>query len=105
MVKRAGAILLRIFLGLLLLVGIAHAALNFATVGTGIQGFGEKGISGSAISDLGERFSIESPLSKIILIAEWGALIILIVFVLVRNKVNIKKEAVNLNIKSRYGKS
>ncbi len=111
MIKRRGVVLLQ-FLGMiLLLVALTHTAFHFLFFGTGISSFGERGISGLAIGPISfddsakqEYFNL-SPFSRGVIIIEWVAIIFILVFAFVKNKMNVKKEVIDLNLKERYTKS
>ena len=91
--KRLFAILIPI----LFLIGISHLILQLTIFGTGISNFNEAGISGFSIGKLklGEELksnSSISPISKWLIAMEWALLIFSMSFVLIKNKMEMKKE-------------
>ena len=87
----------------LFLVTIIHSILQLTIFGTGISNFNEAGISGFSIGKLtvGEEFKNNnsiSLLSKIIIALEWALLLSAIIFVLIKNKMEIKKEIENTKL-------
>lgn len=87
----------------LILVAIIHSILQLTIFGTGISSFNEAGISGLSIGKLTvtEEFQKNnsiSLISKIIIALEWALLISSIIFVLIKNKIEIKKEIENTKL-------
>ena len=101
---------LAISLILLAIILIIHQALHFSFFGTGISGIYEKGISGFAIGKFsvgGEfkaRYQSISPASRIILIAEWAILFILIIAAVIKNRLEIKREISSIEAPDKYRK-
>ncbi|MBX4212203.1 hypothetical protein KW787_01960 [Candidatus Pacearchaeota archaeon] len=108
--KRGGT---KFFVGLvtcLALVALGHTIFSIMKYGTGITGVYERGVSGFLVgkTDLGDELTSNSSIplkSKIILGAEWVALILVILFILVREKTDLKEEPVNINIEEAQGQS
>jgi len=88
-----------VFLTLVVVIAVAHLAVHFYFYGTGIKGFAEAGISGF-VSDDSETNDSSSgfPLSKGIIIFEWALILLGIVFVYAKHKVDLKKELHELKI-------
>lgn len=85
-----------VFLVFILALAVGHLFLQITFFGTGISGFAERGISGRAVDGIninGSGFS----LSTLILIAEWGLLLLGLVFVYARHKIELKKEFESLS--------
>ncbi len=95
----------------ILVVLIVHMIYHFFVFGTGLTGIYEKGISGFSIGKfpLGEElrtnYRLASPISKIILGVEWGLAVILMIFIFMRNKKEIKKEISNIKSPQKYKKT
>lgn len=85
-----------IFFGLVVVAAIVHLFFQVALYGTGINGFAEKGISGFAIRDVAEGFNIS--FSTIILFAEWGLILLGIVFVYVKHRFEMNHELADLRM-------
>lgn len=85
-----------IFLGLIIVAAVVHLLIQVALYGTGISGFAEKGISGMAIGDITDNFSIST--STIVLFAEWGLILLGIVFVYVKHKFEMNREFTDLQM-------
>lgn len=104
---------LAVFLSFFVLLILLHSVYHLFIYGTGISGFAEVGISGVVVGDKDFRdelvaFTSESfgkGVSKWILIAEWSALMVVILFSIVRRKISSKKEIESLNLKkSKIGR-
>jgi hypothetical protein len=99
MQKRGKITIFGVILTLLVLISFAHTAVHFSLFGTGIQGLGEKGISGLVIgeektqqiqSSLNSKYPNIAKPSRIALIIEWIVLIIAIVASLAIEKMHPK---------------
>ena len=95
--------LVGIIIPILILVAVIHSMLQLTIFGTGISSFNEAGISGFSIGKLkvGEGFKNNgsiSLVSKIIIALEWALLISSIIFVLIKNKREMKEEIENTKL-------
>lgn len=105
MKKRGTPKVLKILISLVLLVVVIHIAGHFAIYGTGIELFGERGISGLAIGPLDvDQVKTDNPsyenLSKYFIVGEWVLLIALILFTFARDRITLKKEIVEINLEN-----
>lgn len=92
-----------IFLILIVVIAVVHLFVQLAFFGTGIEGFAEHGISGLAVDGsetmTGNIWSrISSSTSTIILFAEWGLILLGILFVYAKHRVDLKKEYHDLKL-------
>src|SRR3989344_3768916 len=100
-----------VVLSLLILIIVLHMSYHFAVIGTGLSGFYEKGISGYSVGKfpLGEEirnnYKIASPISKLILGIEWALVIIVVLFIFIRNKTDLKKELSSIKTPEKYRKT
>lgn len=85
-----------IFFGLIIVAAIIHLTIQVAVYGTGVNGLAERGISGLAIDNPSEGFSIST--STIVLFAEWGLILLGIVFVYVKHKFEMNREFTDLKL-------
>lgn len=103
--------LFKVLLSFLIIILLMHNIFHFSFFGTGINGFYEKGISGFSIGkvSIGEEIKTKyrsvSPLSIIILLAEWSLLILAVFFAFLKKRVEIKKELASIKSPGLYKKS
>ncbi|MFH1290241.1 MAG: hypothetical protein ABIH92_02415 [Nanoarchaeota archaeon] len=89
------------FLSLLVVVALAHLFLHFTLYGTGIRGFVEGGISGLAVDGSetdGESSGFQLPVSEMVLFLEWGLILMGVIFVYAKHKIDLKKEYHDLKL-------
>ena len=98
-----------ILLTLLISLVLVHTTLHFAVYGTGIPGYGEKGVSGFVVGGIDlEAYPQLSPLSKKILIIEWTVLGLATLATLASflvEQIRSKKESEEIMQMSAKGKS
>jgi len=96
MIKKRG-ITKKLLLFLMILI-VIHMAYHLFVFGTGFSGFYEGGISGFSIGKipLGEElranYQTASPVSMMLIFAEWVGLVAVLIFVFFRNRRDVKKE-------------
>lgn len=96
MKKRGSQSVLGFLTGLIIVLAIVHTSVHLALYGTGIAGFGERGVSGYAITDdvkgtLETKYPKLPSLSQIIIIGEWIALVLVLAAGFIIEKIAIKK--------------
>jgi len=109
---KSGESKLKFFISLIVIITLLHLTAHFMIYGTGISLFAEKGISGLAIGALEinedelQDFKSSKPqtekFSKFLILGEWLFLISLIMFMFIKEKMSIKQELIDLNIKDKY---
>lgn len=110
MQKRGGPTILNVLIVGLVTLALVHTAGHFLLYGTGISGLAEKGISGFAVGNtdieqLKSQYTQISFASKVIIIGEWGLLILLISASLVGDRIHVKKQKLVLQLKKTTDKS
>lgn len=108
--KGLHSMLFRILIALVLTVAVMHTSLYFALYGTGIPGFGQKGISGFSIGKISGEAVKSNPsisvISRIIIAAEWLLLIAVLFINSLAQRLHLKKEAIEIkDIKLKHEKS
>ena len=102
MKKRGNQSIIGFITGLIIVVAIVHTSVHLALYGTGIAGFGEKGVSGFAIgsvstdevkSSIEQKYPKLPSISQIIIIAEWIALVLVLSAGFLVEKAAIKRDA------------
>lgn len=101
--KRGNAF--RIIAIVVLVIALAHTIVHAVIYGTGVQGFGESGVSGLAIGDTStEDIKLGLPQfsskSGTILMGEWLVFIAALITTLVISKASNHKEIIQVDIKS-----
>lgn len=100
MKKRGNQSILGFLTGLIIVLAIVHTSIHLALYGTGVAGFGEKGVSGFAIGSVSteevknvlvSKYPKVPSLSQIIIICEWIALVLVLSAGFVVEKIAIKK--------------
>lgn len=103
--------LLKIILSFLIVVSLFHIVYHFAVFGTGFSGFYERGISGLAVSkfplgeELRKNYQSASLISKLAIAAEWSLVVIIMLFIFIRNKAEMKKEVSEIKTPQKYKKT
>ncbi len=110
MQKRGSYSILNIIITLVITAAVLHTGAHFALYGTGVPGVAEQGVSGFAIGKItGEQiksnYSGVPSFSKMLIIGEWGLLVILILVSLIGDKAHLKKHPVALPLKQPHDKS
>ena len=99
----------KIFLVIFVVLTLLHTSFHILSLGTGIQGFAESGISGFAIgqSDVGEEspgFSFGSIISTIMVFGEWITVVLFLIFLYTHNKILEGRELVDLTLQIKHNK-
>ena len=103
--------LLNIILSFLIVVSLFHIVYHFAVFGTGFSSFYEKGISGLAVSkfplgeELRENYQSTSLISKLTIAAEWSLVVVIILYIFIKNKAEMKKEVSEIKTPQKYRKT
>lgn len=92
--EKKRSVALGIGIAFLLIVALLHTVAHVFFYGTGVSGIVPKGVSGFSIGDVGLAEDVEveaqrlSWVSRIVILAEWVALIGLVVFAMVRTRLH-----------------
>lgn len=95
---------IRLFITLAVLIGILHVGYYLFVYRAGISDLSDGGISGRALTEGGilERLKANQTVGKLssvsILIIEWGVILVIIFFLIIRRKIQDKKEFETLNL-------
>lgn len=95
---------LGVLLGTVFFFGILHTTVHVTLYGTGISKFYEAGVSGMAIGPINiddnfhTKYDYLSPLSQLVLIAEWSIIALALVSGVVKGKIEAKREVEGLNL-------
>ncbi len=85
---------LHVLVVFLLLVAVLHTVAHVFLYGTGVAGLASGGVSGFSVGDLNLAEDVEvqaqalSPISRLVIVAEWMALIGLVVFSMMRTRIH-----------------
>lgn len=90
---RKGPSFLNLFLAVLVVVSLFHLFIQLSFYGSGIGGLAEKGISGFAVTEPSDSGGAAKSLtSKAILLAEWGLILLGMIFVYTKHRIDMKRE-------------
>lgn len=104
MEKRGSYRVLNSIITLVVTLAVLNTAAHFALYGTGVPGVAEQGVSGFAIGKItGEQIKLNyvglPSFSKLLIIGEWGLLVILILVSLIGDKAHLKKHVIAITLK------
>lgn len=112
--EKRGINIVRVLITFVLIVIVIHLIGHFSIYGTGLPFLAQEGISGLSIGPINlddnnlQTFKNNSQyqvLSKYAVLGEWGLLMVLIIFSFAKERINVKKEVIDLSAARKYKKS
>ena len=95
---------------LLTLIAVAHTGIQFLIFGTGIEGIDQAALSGLAIGDVSifegikQKYYAISDTSRYIIAVEWLVVLAIILIILIKGRIDLKKDTSHENIKVKHKK-